>query len=76
MLAELSEILEAEYIRGDRTGRAQVCVESDDETFAILGEMKRKLGVSKEAVVAKAIRVYERLYVLKVQSEGAENAKV
>lgn len=73
---EILAIMNAPYDRGMRTGRAQVCVESDDKTFAILGDMKQKLGISKEAVVAKSIRVYERLYVLKAQSEGAENAKV
>ncbi len=58
----LEEILGTPYERGERTGRAQVCVEADNDTFERLERLKEQFGFgsTKASIVAHSLIFLEK----------------
>ena len=58
----LEEIINTPYERGERTGRAQVCVEADDDTFERLERLKEQFGFgsTKASIVAHSLIFLEK----------------
>ena len=56
----LQTIVSTPYNRGERTGRAQVCVEADNDTVARLERLKEQLDRPKASIVAQALIYMEK----------------
>ena len=59
LLLTVEEILQTPYERGVKTGRPQVSVDADDDTFKRLDDLKHNLNLPKQDVIAKALLLTE-----------------